>query len=91
MEREKAVAVVDGLKKYFVEKYGDAPDFELHDHDKEAQLPGAWSINAEGWYDRSGEVWGYCLPDRSEYERYGIPQGILLEPIMSVIVGVCDA
>lgn len=90
MKQETAEQVRKALTEYFEDKYGDAPDFGLHDHEHEELEEGAWSINAEGWYDEHGELWAYCLPEPEALKPFGFPEGVWLEPIYGWLVGVYD-
>lgn len=90
MNREKAEQVKAGLTKYFEEVYETTPDFFMADYNHEEIREGAWSIAWEGWSDMYGESWVQVLPRRSQYDIYGIPDDVLLEPIYSWCLGVYD-
>lgn len=90
MKRKVAEGILEGLKKYFSDVYGDVPDLELYSADHEGMAHGSWAINAEGWMDEHGDGWTYAIPDRAKYDMYGIPDKVLLERRASWSLGLHD-
>lgn len=70
MNKETAQAYMEALTRYFTAKFGDAPEFSLHDHKHEELEAGQWSITAEGWSDRDGRNWVSCIPSSDKAPKY---------------------
>lgn len=90
MEQKTAEQVVKNLRKWFVDKYGDAPDLALYPAEHEQLPEGSWSIAAEGWYGEDGELWAYCIPFGQDTPVTLIFPGVYMEPIAGWCLGLYD-
>lgn len=70
MNKATAQNYMDALTRFFTVKFGNAPEFSLHDNTHELLEDGQWSITAEGWYDKDGRTWISNIPAMDKTPKY---------------------
>lgn len=88
MNRAKAEIVLEALKKFFSEKYGENPDFFMADHTHEELTPGSWSIAYEGWWSET--PWTLLVTEPDALKMLDV-EGVFLEALNSWCLGLYDA
>lgn len=89
MDKKKAEAIVDRVKKYFKSLGEEVPEYEwgFFDHTHEDLSPGAWVLTCEGYLEYD---WPFAVSS-DEQLRAEVGADVLLEPVNGCVLGIYDA